>query len=159
MDAPFWALVSLVFFLGVLVYMKVPKKMVRSLDERAGRIRNELDEARRLREEAQQLLAEYQRKRQEAEREAQDIVAAAEREARSLLEEAERRSEDYVARRSKLAEQKISQAESDAISEVRASAVEIAVAAAGRLLAGKVDEKVAGDLFSRSLSELQTRMN
>jgi F-type H+-transporting ATPase subunit b len=159
MDAPFWALLSLIAFLGILVYVKVPKMMVRSLDERADRIRKELEEAKRLREEAQQLLAEYQRKRKEAEREAQDIVTAAEREAKMLLDEAERRSEDYVARRSKLAEQKIAQAETDAINEVRASAVELAVSAAGKVLAGKVDEKVAADLFKQSLAEVKTRIH
>ena len=94
MDAPFWALVSLLIFIGITIYMKVPKMMAKSLDERADRIRNELEEARRLREEAQQLLAEYQRKRKEAEREAEDIVTAAEREAKLLLEEAEKKSED-----------------------------------------------------------------
>ena len=63
MDAAFWALVALVIFLGIVIYLKVPGMINKSLDERAERIRNELDEARRLREEAQQLLAEYQRKR------------------------------------------------------------------------------------------------
>lgn len=159
MDAPFWALVSLLIFIGITIYMKVPKMMAKSLDERADRIRNELEEARRLREEAQQLLAEYQRKRKEAEREAEDIVTAAEREAKLLLEEAEKKSEDYVARRSKLAEQKIAQAEADAINEVRGSVVDIAVAAAGQILAGKVDAKVAADLFKQSVAEVKDRMH
>lgn len=159
MDAPFWALVSLLIFFAVLIYMKIPKMMARSLDERADRIRNELEEARRLREEAQQLLAEYQRKRKEAEREAEDIVMAAEREAKLLLEDAEKQSGEYVARRSKLAEQKIAQAETDAINEVRASAVDIAVAAANQILAGKVTDKVAADLFKQSLAEVKSRMH
>lgn len=159
MDAPFWALVSLIIFIGILIYVKVPGMMTKALDDRAERIRNELEEARRLREEAQQLLAEYQRKRKEAEREAEDIVTAAEREAKLLLDEAEKKSEDYVARRSKLAEQKIAQAETDAINEVRSSAVEIAVAAANKILAGKVDDKVAADLFKQSVAEVKSRMH
>jgi F-type H+-transporting ATPase subunit b len=139
--------------------MKVPAMVAKSLDERAARIRHELDEARRLREEAQQLLAEYQRKRKDAEQEAADIVAAAEREAGMLVEEAKKRTEDYVARRTALAEQKIAQAERDAVNEVRSSAVDIAVEAARRLLRGKVDGGVAGDLFQSSLREVRTKLN
>ncbi|WP_458363812.1 F0F1 ATP synthase subunit B family protein, partial [Brucella intermedia] len=79
MDATFWALIGLIIFLAILAYLKVPGMVGRSLDERADRIKNELEEARTLREEAQQLLAEYHRKRKEAEKEASDIVASAER--------------------------------------------------------------------------------
>ncbi len=70
MDATFWATVALVIFLGIMIYVKVPGMITKSLDDRADRIRDELEQARRLREEAQELLAEYQRKRKEAEKEA-----------------------------------------------------------------------------------------
>lgn len=159
MDATFWAFVALIIFIGIIIYLKVPKVLARSLDERAERIKSELDEARRLREEAQQLLAEYQRKRKEAEKEAGDILTAAEREAKALLEDAKAKTEDYVARRNKLAEQKITQAEAEAINEVRSSAVEIAVAAAGRLIADKLDQKTAGELFKQSVGEVKSRLN
>lgn len=159
MDATFWALVALVIFLGVVFYMKVPGMISKSLDERANRIRNELDEARRLREEAQQLLAEYQRKRKDAEQEAGDIVAAAKREADLLVAEAQKRTEEYVARRAALAEQKIGQAERDAVNEVRASAVDIAVEAARKLLGDKVDAKVDADLFKTSLQQVKAKLN
>ena len=92
MDATFWALIALFIFLGVVVYLKVPGMIAKALDERAAKIRDELDEARRLREEAQQLLAEFQKKRKEAEKEAADIVAAAKREADALLEEAHKKT-------------------------------------------------------------------
>lgn len=159
MDATFWALVALVIFLGVVFYMKVPGMISKSLDERANRIRNELDEARRLREEAQQLLAEYQRKRKDAEQEAGDIVAAAKREADLLVAEAQKRTEEYVARRTALAEQKIGQAERDAVNEVRASAVDIAVEAARKLLGDNVDAKVDADLFKTSLQQVKAKLN
>ncbi len=84
LDATFFAFVGLVLFLALVVYLKVPGMMAKSLDDRADQIRNELSEAKRLREEAQHLLAEYQRKRKEAEAEAAHIVAAAEREAEML---------------------------------------------------------------------------
>ena len=159
MDATFWAFIALVIFIAIVVYLKVPGMIGRSLDERADRIKNELEEARTLREEAQQLLAEYHRKRKEAEKEASDIVASAEREAKALLENAKRATEEYVARRNKLAEQKIATAEVDAINAVRASAVDLAVAAAGKIVADKVDTKVAGSLFKDALTQVKTNLN
>jgi F-type H+-transporting ATPase subunit b len=159
LDATFYALVGLVIFLALVVYLKVPGVVGKSLDARAARIRDELEEARRLREEAQSLLAEYQRKRKEAEKEATEIVAIAQREAHGMLEEAKKKTEEYVARRNKLAEQKIAQAEVEAVNEVRASAVDIAVAAASRILADKVDAKTSADLFKSSLTEVKSRFN
>ena len=159
MDSTFWALVALILFIALIVYLKVPGMIGRSLDERAENIKKELEEARTLREEAQQLLAEYHRKRKEAEKEASEIVAAAQREAAALLSEAKAKSEDYIVRRNKLAEQKIAQAESDAVNQVRASAVEIAVAAAGSLIANKMDAKTAGEMFKASLDQVKTNLN
>lgn len=159
MDATFWATVALVIFLAIVIYMKVPGTIGKSLDQRAGKIANELEEARRLREEAQQLLAEYQRKRKEAEKEAAEIVEAAKREAAGLVEEGHKRSEEYVARRTAMAEQKIGQAERDAVNEVRSTAVDIAIEAARRVLEGKVDAKTGAELFKSSVQELKTRLN
>ncbi|GAA5625527.1 ATP synthase subunit b [Brucella sp. NBRC 12953] len=159
MDSTFWAFIALLLFIALIVYMKVPGMIGRSLDERAENIKKELEEARTLREEAQQLLAEYHRKRKEAEKEAGDIVAAAEREAKALLEDAKRATEEYVVRRNKLAEQKIATAETDAINAVRASAVDLAVAAAGKIVADKVDAKVAGTLFKDALGQVKTNLN
>ncbi|MFC6490247.1 F0F1 ATP synthase subunit B [Nitratireductor sp. GCM10026969] len=159
MDATFWALVALIIFLAVLVYYKVPGMMNQTLDKRAERIRNELEEARELREEAQQLLAEYQRKRREAEQEAEELVAAAKREAKIIVAEAKSKTEEYVTRRTALAEQKIAQAERDAVNEVRARAVDVAIAAAGSILAEKVDGEVSGTLFENSLKEVKSKLN
>lgn len=159
MDATFWALVALIIFLAILAYLKVPAKVNESLDGRADRIRKELNEARELREEAQQVLAEYQRKRGEAEEEAKEIVASARREAKAIVADAKQKTEEYVARRTALAEQKITQAERDAVNEVRSRAVDIAVAAAGDILDDKVDTKKRGELFKSSLQELKTNMN
>lgn len=159
MDATFWALVGLVIFLGIVVYLKVPGMIAKSLDERAAKISKELDEARTLREEAQALLAEYHRKRKEAEKEASDIVAAAGREANAIVEDAKQKTEEYVARRNKLAEQKIASAEAEAIKEVRTAAVELAVAAATRIVAEKVDAKASATFFKDSLEQVKSRLN
>jgi F-type H+-transporting ATPase subunit b len=159
MDATFWATVALVIFLAVVVYLKVPAMIGKSLDSRAAKIANELEEARRLREESQQLLAEFQRKRKEAEKEAAEIVEAAKREAASLVEDAHKKSEEYVVRRTAMAEQKIAQAERDAVNEVRATAVDIAVEAARKVLATKVDAGADAALFSSSVQELKSKLN
>lgn len=159
MDATFWALIGLVIFLGILAYVKVPAMMAGALDKRADQIRNELEEAKKLREEAQQLLSEYQRKRKEAETEAESILNAAEKEAAVLREEAKAKTEEYISRRTAMAEQKIRQAETDAINEVRASAVDLAVVAAEKLIGSKVDSKASDELFKASLGELKTRLN
>ena len=159
MDATFWALVSLIIFFAVVFYFKVPALIGKSLDQRSNRIRDELEDARKLREEAQQLLAEFQRKRKEAEKDAVDIVNAAKHEAELLLADAKQKTEDYVARRTALAEQKIGQAERDAVNEVRANAVDIAVEASRTLLANKVDAKMDANLFKTSLQEVKNKLN
>jgi len=157
--ATVWVLIALIIFVGICIYVKVPGMLSKALDARAARISSELDEARRFREEAQALLAEYQKKRKEAEQEAAAIVEAARREAEMLATEARQRTEDYVTRRTALAEQKIGQAERDAISEVRSSAVDLAVEAARKLLAGQADAKAGADLFKASLQEVKSKLN
>jgi F-type H+-transporting ATPase subunit b len=154
-----WAAIALLIFLGIMIYIKVPAMVSKSLDERAGRIQKELDEAKRLREEAQALLAEYQKKRKEAEQEAEAIVEAAKHEASVLAEEAHKRTEDYVARRTVVAEQKIGQAEREAIAEVRSNAVDLAVEAARKVLGDKVDTRADADLFKASLAEVKAKLN
>ncbi|MBX4930109.1 F0F1 ATP synthase subunit B [Rhizobium binae] len=158
-DATFFAFVGLVLFLALVVYLKAPAMMARSLDDRADQIRNELAEAKRLREEAQHLLAEYQRKRKEAEAEAAHIVAAAEREAQMLTAEAKKKTEEFVANRTALSEQKIQQAEAEAMKAVRSAAVDLAIAAAETVLAKQADAKVQSELFGNAVSQVKTRLN
>lgn len=158
-DATFFALVGLILFFVLIAYLKVPGMLAKSLDQRAENIREELAEAKRLREEAQALLAEYQRKRKEAEAEAAQIVASAEREAALLTEEARQKTEEFVARRNALSEQKIKQAEADAIGAVRAAAVDLAVAAAETVLARKADGSTQDTLFKDALGQVKSRLN
>ncbi len=158
MDNTFWAFAALVIFLGIAVYMKVPATIAKSLDARADKIKADLDEAARLRDEAKALLTEYQNKRKEAEKEAADIVASAKREAEILRADAQAKSEDYVRRRTIVAEQKIAQAESDAVNAVRSSAVDLAIAASSKLLEGR-DAKANADLFKQALVDVKARLN
>jgi F-type H+-transporting ATPase subunit b len=159
MWAQIWAQVALVLFLGVVAYFGVPKMIGKSLDDRADKIRAELDAAKNLRSEAEALLAEYQKKRKEAEAEAEQILDAAKREAASLAADAKAKTEEYVARRTALSEQKIKAAETDAVNAVRSAAVDLAVAAAEKLIASKVDAATDAGLFKTAVGEVKTRLN
>lgn len=154
-----WVAVAFVIFIALLLFLGVHTKIIALLDARAQRISAELDEARRLREEAHKILAEYQRKRREAEEEAEAIVSAAKSEAIRLADEAKAKAEEYVARRTKSAEEKIAQAEAQAVSEVREAAADAAVAAAGNIFAGKVKGQTASDLLDMGIREVKAKLN
>ncbi|MFK8034804.1 MAG: F0F1 ATP synthase subunit B [Hyphomicrobiales bacterium] len=158
-DATFWAFVGLMLFLALIIYIKVPRKIAAGLDKRADAIRSELEEARRLREEAQALLAEYQRKQREAEREAEDIVSQAQREAKAMAAEAKQKLEAYVVRRQKQAEDKITQAETQAVQDVRSRSADVAIAAAELIIADKVSGKLADTLISSSIKDVAAKLN
>jgi F-type H+-transporting ATPase subunit b len=158
--AEFWVAVAFAIFVGVLIYLGVHKMIIDALDERAARIKADLDEARRLKEEARALLAEYERKKGEAEHEAADIIASAKAEAERLATEAKAKSEEFLARRTKLAETKIAQAEAQAVADVRNAAAEAAVAAAERVLADTVKgSKLADELIAKGIAEVKAKLN
>ncbi|MFN0262633.1 F0F1 ATP synthase subunit B [Tepidamorphus sp. 3E244] len=158
MDATFWALIGLIIFLGIVIYVRVPGQITSALDKRAVRIADELEEARKLREEAQALLAEYQRKQRDAEKEAADIVSAAESNAARMAEEAKQAVEELITRRQKMAETKIAQAEAQAVQDVRSVAAEVAVAAAEKILADKMTGTAANKQITDSISEIKARL-
>ena len=158
-EPEFWVAVAFVIFLGMLGYVGAHRVVLQSLDQRAVRIKAELDEATRLREEAQALLAQYQRRQSEAEREAAAIVAEARADAERVAAEARTKMEEMVARRTKLAESKIAQAEVQAVADVRAAAADAAVTAAEKILADTTKGKVADDLIAQGIAELKTKLN
>jgi F-type H+-transporting ATPase subunit b len=159
LDAEFWVAVAFVIFFALLAKMGAHRLIIDALDARAARIKAELDEAKRFREEAQALLAEYQRKRTEADREADAIVVAARAEAERLAAEAKTKVEEFVARRTKMAETKIAQAEAQALADVRAAAAEAAVAAAERILSESTKGKVGDDLIAQGIRDLKAKLN
>lgn len=159
MEAEFWVALGFFAFIGLLAYLGVHRMIVRTLDDRAARIRTELDEARKLKDEAAALLADYQRKRHEAETEAQDIIAGAKAEADRLAIEAKEKVEEFVARRTQMAEMKIAQAESQAAAEVRGAAAEAAVAAAEKILAQETKGKLAADLIAKGIEDVRKKLN
>ena len=159
MEPEFWVALGFFLFIGVLVYFGIPQKMLAALDSRGARIKAELDDARRLRDDAEGLLAEYKRKREEAEREAEEIVAGARAEAERVAAEAKTRMEEFIARRSQVSEAKIAQAETQAVAEVRAAAAEAAVAAAEKILTQSAKGEVADRLLADGIRDVKAKLN
>jgi F-type H+-transporting ATPase subunit b len=158
-NAEFWVAVAFIIFVALMFYMGLHRNILDALDQRSARIKAELDEALRLKEEAQKLLAEYQRRHGEAEREAEAIIATARIEAERAAGEAKAKMEELVARRTKMAETKIAQAEAQALAEVRAAAADAAVAAASTILTDSTKGKVAEDLIARGIRDIKARLN
>ena len=158
-DAEFWVAVAFVIFVAGMGYLGVHRMIAKSLDDRAARIKAELDEARKLKDEAAALLADYQRKRQQAEAEAQDIITGAKAEAERMAIEAKAKIEEFVARRTKMAETKITQAEAQAAADVRAAAAEAAVAAAERILTQEAKGSLAGELIAKGIEDVRKKLN
>jgi F-type H+-transporting ATPase subunit b len=158
-EAEFWVAVAFVIFIGVLGYFRVHELLLKSIDDRRERIKAEFDEARRLKAEAEALLATYRRKQQEAEHEAQAIIAGAKTEAERLAAEAEAKIEEFVVRRTKMAENKIAQAEAQALADVRSAAAEVAVAAAKTILTRTVKDKVADNLLAKGIEDFKGKLN
>ncbi len=155
----FWVMIAFLIFTAIIIWKKVPGLVAGMLDARADAIRRELDEARRLRDEAQQLLADYQRKTREAEGEARVIVDAAKREAEAIAAETRKSLGEQLERRTKAAEEKIARAEAQAMSEVRASAVDAAVAAAEKILKERVTGDAAAKIADDSIKSLKGQLN
>ena len=158
-EAETWVALAFAVFVGGLGYIGVHRMLAKSLDERADRIKAELDEARKLKEEAAQLLADYQRKRQEAEGEAQEIISGAKAEAERLAVEAKAKIEEFVTRRTKMAETKIAQAEAQAAADVRRAAADAAVAAAERILTQEAKGALAGELIAKGIEDVRKKLN
>lgn len=158
-EAEFWVAVAFVILLAGFVYLGVHKTAIKALDNRSERIKNELDEARRLKDEAAALLAEYRKKRETAEREALGIVEAARAEAERLAAEGKTKLEEFVARRTQMAETKIAQAEAQALADVRSAAAEAAVTAAGKILSSTVKGDAAESLVSKGIAEVRSKLN
>jgi F-type H+-transporting ATPase subunit b len=158
-EAETWVAVAFVILMGVFGYFGVHRTVLRALDHRRDRIKAELDEARKLKDEAAKLLADYRTRRAAAEREAEAIVESARADAERIAAEAKTKLEDFVARRTKTAESKIALAEAQAIADVRAAAAEAAVTAASRILSEQVKGDLADNLLNKGIQEVRSKLN
>ncbi len=158
-DATFYALVALLLFLGVALYAGAHKTAGAALDDRAKKISQDLADAKRLREEAEALLAEYKQKRRDAEKEAQDIVARAKADATTYAEESKVKLAEMLERRTRQAEHEIAQAEAAAVKHVRNSAADLAIARAAEMFSTSAKGKGGESLVTESIAAVKTRLN
>ena len=154
-----WVAIAFVILFVVFGYFGIHRTVLKALDHRAERIKAELDEARRLKDEAAALLTEYKSKRSTAEREAEEIISNAKAEAERIASETKAKMEDFVARRTKTAESKIALAEAQALADVRAAAANAAVSAASTILSQSVKGSVADDLLAKGIAEVRAKLN
>ncbi|RMH43325.1 MAG: ATP F0F1 synthase subunit B [Alphaproteobacteria bacterium] len=152
-------LIAFVLFLGVLIYLGVHRKVGEMLDARAEGIRKDLAEARALREEAENLLAEYDAKQKEVAENARRLVAAARREAEDAAKVAREELDESIRRRMKAAEEQIASAEAAAVRQVRDQAVDVAVAAAREVIAKAMSASEANKLIDDAIGEVQKRLH
>lgn len=158
-DPTFWVAVGTVLFIAIIVWRRVPQMVAKMLDDRAAGIKNELDEARRLREEAEVLLNEYRAKTANAAQEAQAIIDAAKASAERMAADARAQLAVQIERRGKMAEQKIAQAEAEAIADVRAAATAVAAAAAAEVIGKQTTEAKGDALIETAIRDLRTKLH
>ncbi len=158
-DAHNWIYLGLLVFIVILWRAKVPGLLAKTLDDAGARVQAQLDEARRLREEAEALLADIKIRRHQSEAVAAELMAAAEAEAERLRAEAAVQLEEDIRRRAALAERKIAQAEAQAASEVKAAAAELAAQATEAVLAARVSGAANDPLIDASLPSLARRFS
>ena len=158
-NSNFVFLLALILFFGIIVYYGVHKLIFRGLDERAKRIRDELDEARRLREEAQKTFADFERKSREVGAQAEEIVEHAKVEAERAGEKAKVDLKESIERRLKAADEQIAMAEREAVREVKDRAVRVAVAAAAEVMRERMSADKADALIDQSIESVGSRLN
>jgi len=157
--AEFWVAVSFFLFVGLVWYFGVHKKIASALDDRAASIAKELADAQALREEAEAVLADYRKKTSNAAREAEDIIELAAKEAEALALETSRAMTEQFERRMKVAEDKIAQAKTDAMRDVRAAAADAATTAAQTVIAGSLTPETADKLIGAGIDDLKSKLN
>jgi F-type H+-transporting ATPase subunit b len=154
-NAELWVAIAFICFLGLLAFLGAHRKIIEALDRRQGRVKAELDEALRLKIEAGELLAEFERKGHEAEGEALALIANARAEAERLAGEAKSRMEDFIARRTKMMETRIAQTEARALADVRAVAADAAVSLASKMLSETIRGDPTDGLVAQSIKHLK----
>ena len=157
-DESFFVALAFATVIAAFLYLKLPQRLLAALDAKSAEIANELDEARRLLEEAEALLADYETRRKSAERQAEEIVTEARETAQRLAEEARVAMQAQLERRTQQAESKIARAEEQLVGEVRAAITRLAVDAAAHLIETSMSAQQANTLIEQNISELKDRL-
>lgn len=158
-DPTNWVSLGFLVVVALFAYLGVHKKLAAALDKRAQDIADELDRARALRDEAQELLAKYQRRQREAEEEAVGIVEQAKKDAQRIAAEAREKIEEQIARRTKAAEDKIARAEAQALSEMRSQTTDLAIEAAREIIRSRMDQGAQSALAERAIDEIRAKLH
>lgn len=158
-DPALWVLIAFLIVIGVFWRVRLHAKIAGALDKRSQRIADELDHARKLREEAQELLAQYQRRQREAEEEAKGIIEQARRDAERLAAESREKINEQIERRAKAAEEKIARAEAQAIAEVRGQIADLSIETARKIIAERMDQGAQAALIEKAISELRGKLH
>jgi F-type H+-transporting ATPase subunit b len=147
------------FIFVVLAGPRIWRALAQMLDRRSLKIKSDLDEAQKLKDEAQALLAEYQRKQRDAMREAEEIISNAKALAQRQIKDSGKKLEENLARREKASLEKIAQAEAQALAEVRREAVDVATAAAGQIIRSQIDGVRGGALIDQAIAEVEKKLH
>jgi len=158
-DPAFFVLLAFLIVVALFWRAGAHKMIANGLDKRAQDIADELDRARALRDEAQELLAKYQRRQREAEGEAADIIEQAKRDAQRIAVEARTKIEDQLQRRARAAEEKIGRAEAQAIAEMRGRTADLAIEAAREIIRARMDQGAKGALAERAIDEISSKLH
>lgn len=158
-DVSFYVLIAFLLVVALLWKMGAHKAVIGGLDKRSQKIADELDQARKLREEAQELLAQYQRRQRTAEDEAQGLIEQARKDAAALALESRRKINEQIERRAKAAEEKIARAEAQALAEVRGQSADMAIEIARRIIRERMDQGAQSALLDRAISEVRSKLN
>jgi|GEM_PF-73258 len=159
LDATGWVSAAMLILLGIIIWKKAPQAIARMLDERIARVRSDLEEARRLRAEAEALLADYRQKQSDAARDADAILVQARTEAETIVADAGRQAEALIARRTRMAEDKIAAAERAAADELRARTAVLATEAARRVIVDQTDAATQAKLADQAIAEIDGRLH
>jgi F-type H+-transporting ATPase subunit b len=157
-DPEFWVLLAVAIFL-VVAWKPMRRAVVGALDARSERIRQELEAASNLREEAQRALATYQLQQQQGASEAQAIIAHAKEEAERIAAQSLRDLEETLRRRQQLAQERIAQEEAKALAEIRAIAVDVAISASRQVIAASLDERRGAALIDEAIAALPRQLH
>ncbi|MEO1042924.1 MAG: F0F1 ATP synthase subunit B [Pseudomonadota bacterium] len=159
LDTNLWVLVGFVIVVAILVSQGVGKTIGSAVSNRAKTIQEQLDEARSLREDAQKLLADYQKRQRDAESEAEAIIAQAKADAKAMTADAKAKMEEQVARRTEAAQERIARAEAQALAEVRAQTGDLAIEAARGIIKARTDASAQKALLDRAITDIRGKLN
>ena len=152
-DATFWVAVSFLIFVGLIFYLKVPQKIGQSLDESIKKIKEEIDNAEKLKDEAKNILSEYESKVDKSKEEIKNLIHKAEKQAEANIIKTNEEFHNIVENRKKAAEEKIKQMKTQAIKDVKNSSVDIAIRSVEKIIKNSIDKKKLDKIYISSIDE------